>query len=413
MLTSYLRSLRNVLFFGLLLATLLFVGKVAAQSETELRSTADYTYGQVMRFRLQVRDLGEVTGVTLYFRPHTSAESYAVEIPVEPGSQQDVGYALDLTETRLPPFSTVTYWWELQGADGATLRVPERVINYVDDQFSWQWLTKTDPEGSGPVTVQWTGDNPTVGETAFAILLDSLGRLSPYVKLKEVQPFNLFIYPSSADLGSAMRLAGQDWQAGQSLPELGVLLVTSVNPATSQGELTDGIGRELTEQLLYQAYPDSYQQIPRWLHVGLAQIAAGGPDDIAQALLAEALANRQTPALADLCANYPALEAETDLTRAQSGAYLAYISERYGPEAVTSLLDAFASGADCDSAFGAVLQTSTSNVQAAWRAQFRSPSSQRTLLSQAIIWVLLILAGFVIAALLVLRRGNSRSKSLN
>lgn len=394
------RFIRLAAVLGVFIVILATVSSGQAQGETELRSTADYTYGQLMRFRLQTRNLGDVRRVTLYFRPHTAADAYAVDIPMQPGDELDLSYALDLTQTRMPPFSSVAYWWELERADGATLRVPERTISYVDDQFSWQWLTKADPEGGGLVTVQWTGEDPQLGEQAFQTILDALDRLSPYMPLDEVRPFNVFVYPSTADVASAMRLAGQEWQAGRTYPELGVLLLTVVNPATAGAELATGIGRELTDQLLYQALGDAYQRVPLWLRGGLAQIAAAGPDARSAALLDEAVAAGTTLSLNELCTEYPMADPQAAVAQAQSGAYVAIIAERYGTQAVIDLVVALAGGASCDTAFAA-LGTTPAAVTSAWRATYQPEDPTRKGVVQAIMWLGLILAGFGLATLLV------------
>jgi hypothetical protein len=407
---TFARYIRLLSLCGLLLAGLIATQVVTAQSETELRSTADYTYGQVMRFRLRAGNLGDVRRATLYFRPHTATDAYAVEVPFEPAAELDLNYALDLTQTRLPPFSSVAYWWELERADGATLRVPERTLSYVDDQFSWQWISKADPEGGGVVTVQWTGEDPDRGEQAFDTVLAALDRLAPYVPLDEVRPFNVFVYPSSADVGSAMRLAGQEWQPGQTYPELGVLLVTVVNPATAEAELASGIGRELTDLLLYQALGEAYGNVPRWLRVGLADVAAGGPDARSAALLADAVADGSAPTLGALCAEYPTGDPQAAVAGAQSGAFVRTISDVYGPGSVVELITAFAGGATCDEALATVLNATPAQVTDAWRAAYQAPDPERERVSQAIIWVVLVLAGFGLAALLLWRGVPRRGK---
>ncbi len=379
----------------------------SAQSETELRSTADYDYGQQMRFRLQASNLGEVAGVTLFFRPHTSAEAYGVDIPTEPGSEIDVSYALDLTQTKLPPFSSVAYWWELTRADGATFRVPERTISYVDDQFSWQWVSKADPEGGGVVTIQWTGENSAVGDTTFDIVLQAMDRLSPYIPVEEAQPFNVFIYPSSADLGSAMRLAGQTWQPGQTYPELGVVLLTAVNQATAEAELTVGVGRELTDLLLYQALGEEYTRVPQWLRSGLSVIAAGGADPRASAALSDAVGAGTTMPLSELCQAFPTDETAIGLAQTQSAVLVAAIGARYGPGSIAGLIESFAGGATCDEAFSMVLQATPAEVERSWMDQFQTADPQQNRIGQAIIWVLLVLAGFGFAGLLVARSSSA------
>jgi hypothetical protein len=230
------------------------------------------------------------------------------------------------------------------------------------------------------------------------------------VPLDEVQPFNVFIYPSTADLGSAMRLAGQEWQPGRTYPELGVLLVTAVNPATAEGELAAGIGRELTDLLLYQALGDNYGRVPQWVRSGLGELAAGDVDARSAALLAEAVADGRTLPFDELCAGFPSAQAELAIAEAQSGSILRSISDQAGPEAVLGLVNQFAAGATCEEALATALSSTPTQVEQAWLAAFQPTDPQRVQISQAIIWVLLILLGFGMAGLLVWRAGGNRAR---
>lgn len=374
--------------------------------ETELRSEADYVYGQSLEFRLLARNLGPVQGVTLFFRPHASIDSFAVEIPVDSAGQVDASYTLDLTQNRLPPFSTVSYWWELQRPDGDSFRVPEQTISYVDDQFSWQWSTRTDPTSGGSVSAYWTGPSADLGDRALdmvGLMLPEIGSLLP---LQEVQPFNLFIYPSSADLASAMRLAGLDWQPGQSYPELGVALLTVVNEGTAQQELADGLSRELTSLLMHQALGDSADRVPRWIRAGLQLGALPVPESELEAAIAAAEADGRTIPFATLCETFPDEGDEVPIAQAQSESMLRFIGTEFGPERAGLLITAFANGESCEAAVRTTLQLSPEELEQMW---VRRDVEETTISGPwlAAVVGLLIIAGLGVAALLVWRPRRS------
>lgn len=399
------RSTRLTLFA--LVAALLLVSLAAParaqQGTADLRSDADYVYGQSMRFRLRSADLGQIDRITLYFRPNTSADSFAVDIPPSDGPGIDVSYSLDLTQTRLAPFSTISYWWELERADGVQLRVPEQVINYVDDQFSWQNLSKTAEVGGGTLAVHWTGDNPAIGGGALALIEDMIPRLGAVLPLTQIIPFDTYIYPSTADLASAMRLAGLDYQPGRSYPELGALLTTAVNDSTAEEELRSGISRELTELLLYQALGDRYVAVPAWLRVGLAGIAAGQANERQQATLDAALQEGKAIPLADLCVAGPESVADPNLFYAESDSFVRHIQAQYGDQAVKDLVSATAEGSGCRTALEAALGQPLDAIEQGWQRAAMPVDEGGRSLGQGIIWLLLLVGGFGLAALLLLR----------
>lgn len=255
-----------------LLGVLLLLAVAPARARQEggiVRSTGDYVYGQTMRFHLSASDIGPVQAITLYFRLGASADSFAVAIDVPSGPVIDVSYALDLTQMRLPPFIAVTYWWALE-RDEDTLLVPEQIISYTDDQFNWSQLVETDEVGGGSVRVHWTGEGTAVGERARDLVFEMLPRLAPLLPVERVLPFDVYIYPSTADLGAALRLAGRGFQPGQTYPELGVVLATVVNPETADSELRPDLARGLVDLLLFQGLGQSAYRVPPWLTHGLA-----------------------------------------------------------------------------------------------------------------------------------------------
>jgi hypothetical protein len=393
----FFRILAVAIVGGLLLLSL---DISAAQDElSEIRSSVDYSYGQSMRFNLTARNVGLIDSVTLYFRLGTSPDSYAVEVPVDPGLEIETSYRLDLTQTRLPPFGAITYWWELEKEDGSTVRVPEQVVNYVDDQFNWRQLSEIDPLGGGTIRFFWTGEDEELGPRARELTSNYLLKLGRLLPLEQIVPFDVYIYPSSADLSAALRLAGRDYIPGQSYPDLGVILISVVNPQTAEVELQQQLANGLVNLLLYQAVEQQASRLPAWLVSGLSEFIRDEANLPRENALRLALANDETLPLAQLC-SFESIE--DDLAQAQSEAYVEFIVKAQGEEAIRKLIREFAEDPECSSVIVKALGMTPQELDAAWqRSVLQSNAPVATVTT--IIWGGLVLAGFVLAALIMIR----------
>jgi len=379
----------------------LLVAPVLAQDGGVVRSAADYVYGQTMRFHLNASGIGAVESITLYLRLGVSPDTFAVDVPVPETPEITVFYTLDLTQTRLPPFSTITYWWEIKRT-ADTLQVPEQIITYVDDQFNWSQLVETDEQGGGSIRFHWTGEGAGLGEQARNLVMEMLPQIGRLLPLKQILPFDVYLYPSTGDLGAALRLAGRDYQPGQTFPDLGVVLATVVNPETAEADLRQELSRGLVDLLLYQELGPYSYDVPPWLSRGIAGTVRGAPDVTLDNTLRAALSTETTLPVADLCAAMPV---ETDLAAAQSEALVSYIAANYGEDAVRRLVSTFAGGEECTAALRDVLQLTPEQLEAAWLRSLRAGEGSRSAAELAV-WGALIVAGFGLAGLL-LRRNRS------
>lgn len=371
----------------------------AQDDQFELRSSADYVFGQTMNFRLAAENVGEIESATLFFRLGTSSDSFSVDVPLPEGEGGELLYTLDLSQTRLPPFGSITYWWQLDRADGSPLRVPEQVISYVDDQFAWRQLVVTDEQGGGSVRIHWTGDDATMGELTRNIIYDMLPRAGRLIPIDRILPFDVYIYPTTSDLGAALRLAGRDYQPGQTYPDLGVLLLTVINPETADAELRSGLSQGLVDLLLYQSLYQYAGNIPPWLNRGIAGAVRGQFDITIEDTMRAAIVAKSTIPVTDLCAG---MAIDSDLAVAQSESLLAHIVANYGEQAVRSLVIYFADGDDCPTALRRAVQLTPDQLETAWLRANSGSRNSRTV-AEIAVWLVLVLAGFGLAALLLAR----------
>lgn len=242
-----------------------------------------------------------------------------------------------------------------------------------------------------------------VQDTVFE-MLPKIGRMAP---LERIIPFDVYIYPSTSDLGAALRLAGREYSPGATYPDLGVVLVTVVNQETAELELRQGMSRGLVDLLLYQGLNQYAYNLPPWVSRGIAGVVRGRRDAALDDALRSAVDNGTTIAVSELCAS---TSVESDLAIAESESLIAYIEEHYGEGAVRELVMAFAAGEDCTTAMRRAFQLTPEQLETGWLRAAGEDQGGRTV-AEIAVWLILILAGFGLAGLLLIRPRRSRAGS--
>lgn len=378
----------------LLLLCLLLARPTTAQT-LKAETDATYAFGQTMRFTLEAESEQLISAASLLFNTPELANTYVVNFDVAPSRSLSLTHELSLSQLQLAPFTTVSYWWELT-VDGRQERVRGDTFTYADDRFQWQTLS------DGDVTVHWTDANVSLGQMALDILAEARPRLQTIIPAVPEQPVQIYIYPSTADLRSALRLTGRDWVGADAQPELGVLLVTAVNPRTAAFDLGQDIPHELAHLMLYEATHPGYERVPRWFEEGLATLAETAPNPDHDVILQQAVVDQATVPFVALCETFPASEVEARLAYAQSASFIRFIQATYGSQALAGMVRAFADGAGCETAVRRVLDTSLDRLNAQWLESVQPLSPLDRFWQTGGLWLLLVGGGFGLMALLLL-----------
>ncbi|MCA9998908.1 MAG: hypothetical protein KDE56_24265, partial [Anaerolineales bacterium] len=122
-----------------------------------------------------------------------------------------------------------------------------------------------------------------------------------------------------------------------------------------------------------------------------------------QSVLETAVDNHTTIPLLELCQSFPGDEAEAVLAYAQSASFVAYLQSRYGNQAVGQIILAHRDGADCEAGVARALQISLRDLNEAWLADLEPPTPLAYFFDVSGFWLLLLLAGFGITGLLILK----------
>ncbi|MBK8936021.1 MAG: hypothetical protein IPM76_27630 [Chloroflexi bacterium] len=393
--------LRSWIWWVGLTAVILAAHPVQAQSPNGWTSAAAYTFGQAMTFSLAGVSDADIQSLSLSFQAPEFDNTFVAEVPLPGGTAANgqpvnVSHRVDLSQVRLAPFTTVTYWWSLQLADGRTITLPEQQIHYQDDQFAWRELAQDN------VQVHWTGDDLALGQLALDVVAQALPRWQAIAPLPANLAFNMYLYPSSADLRAALRLSGRDWVGAHAHPELGVLLVTAVNSRTAAADLGQSIPHEMTHYLLYQSLgPVAYETVPAWLGEGLATLMESSPNPNYALVLETAVNANQTLPFSDLCGRFPAAEDKAVLAYAQSQSLVRYIQARYGNQTLDALLTAYADGQDCDGGVRQAVNQSLAELEKEWLANQQPQTPLVRFFSQNGLWLLLVAGGFLFTGLII------------
>jgi hypothetical protein len=326
-----------------------------------------------------------------------------INVPIEPDQEVMATYTVDLTQIRLAPFTTVSYWWQVTDIGGNIFDIAAQSLTYEDDRFEWQQLSEAN------TIVRWTSDDPAVGRLALDIVNETMPRLTDVIPGTLPDPLRIYIYPAASDLQASLRLTGRDWVGGHANPELGVILVTAANARTAATDLRQSIPHELTHLMLYQVTGSSYGSLPRWFNEGLATVMEANPDPNEAIILEEALAAGTTIPFAQLCGGFPLDGRQVVLAYAQSTSLLRYIQTGYGNGALNRMVVALADGADCESVVSRELTISLAQLNQDWLRSLNAQPSLSMFVQDSLVWLLLLVAGFVLMVFFLwpVRRGDT------
>lgn len=385
---------RIVVGFILVLGLLLAPPTASAEGITVVESRAEHNFAQQITFTLQVASDAEITAVYLFFRATGDEQARSELLDIEPGREISVSYAHDLRLFPLPPFTQVSFWWQIEDSAGNQLTTELQQFEYTDNRFRWEQSSDSN------LSVHWVeghGD-PVFAQAALDIARASLEEINAELRAPLPESIAIYIYDAQHNLDAAMLLTGREWVVGQAHPELGLVVVAIPYEDGYTSRMERYIPHEITHLLVYQAVtPAGYRYVPEWLDEGLAMSNERLPTPEFTITLQEARAAEQLLPLEYLCVPFPPDSRTTFLAYAQSGSVVRFIRERYGAEKIRALLAAYANGASCASGVQDTLNVSLSGLETAWRVSLEPQAPWRAWADPIGVWVGLWLLSLLLA----------------
>ena len=382
---------------GLLLPLLLVQGLAHAQGIVVSGAGAEYTFAQQMTFSVTARSNVDIRSAEVVFHARNGQERRGIGV-FAPGKVIRAYFTQQLGGGVLPPFSSVTFWWELTDATGRKTITPPGSLDYLDNRFPWQ-----EAADSGLYVWSYAGD-AAYARSALDVARSALPRVNQELKTQLPPRVDIYLYTALEDLQSALLLAGRDWQGGQARPDLGVVLVAIAPGQGALAQMKRDIPHELTHLLVFQATGAGYARVPRWLDEGLAS----ANEELAQpeyqlALEAADRAGQLIP-LETLCAPFSTDAGMAQLAYAQSQSVVQFIRNNY-PDGIRKLLGAYIGGATCTGGVEQALGTTLSALEFRWRASLGPRGVWLALANSVGAWVLLaVTVSLVLLPLAFVRR---------
>ena len=296
----------------------------------------------------------------------------------------------------IEPFTKITYWWQIDFADSEIYFTDPAFFVYEDNRFNWQSLDNTN------VTAHWVEGDITRGQDILNLANDSVTRIQRDLALPAPDPVNLYIYPSTGQLQSSMRMGGATWIGGHSHPEFGAVLLAAPVGIEGQISLERDIPHELVHILLYQRMGDQYHNLPTWLNEGLATLQEGVPNPAYIFELDRAARENALLSMNSLCASFPISEEDALLAYAQSASFTQYLLDIYGVGGISLLLDAYQEGTSCEGGVQRVYQRPISQLESEWRWTTLSNPNLLDFARPLLPWLLLGLSVIAVFGIVVL-----------
>jgi hypothetical protein len=343
------------------------------EARAAVSHAASYTFADQMIFTATAASDSPITQATAFFQSGSQAPYSRLADPFIPATVVSLTATIDLKETRLIPFSTVSYWWEAIDQAGQKARSATQTLIYVDNRFPWKELA------SGPARVHWYQGDSAFGGAAANIAAEAIPGIQQQIGVEPPSPLDVYLYASSDDLRNAVELAGRDWLGGQARPELGVVLVAIPPGDSARLQMRRDIPHELTHLMTFVAASPNYDAVPRWLDEGLATLNEGDPSSTQALAVQKALANNKLIPIESLCGAFPADASAALLAYGQSRYIVQQIINEYCSASIQALLSAYRDGATCSGGVERALNITLPALELKWRtAQQPSTSSPTT-----------------------------------
>ncbi len=332
---------------------------------------ASYTFADQMIFTATAAGDSPIIQATVFFQSGSQPPYSRPADPFTASTAVSLTATIDLKETQLIPFSTVSYWWEVSDQSGQTARSSTQTLIYVDNRFAWQDFT------SGPARVHWYEGDSGFGAAAANTAAEAIPSIQQQISVEPPSPLDVYIYASIDDLRSAVELAGRDWLGGQARPELGVVLVAIPPDDSARLQMRRDIPHELSHLMTFVATTPNYDAVPRWLDEGLATLDEGDPNSTQVLAVQDALARNRLIPIESLCGAFPADASAALLAYGQSRSLVQYVINQYGSAGIQALLAAYRDGATCGGGVERALSITLAELELKWRTALQANTSSQ------------------------------------
>ena len=333
---------------------------------TDVSSESDFPNG--VTFHLGARSPEPIVEAVLLYAQAELETLHLEAADIEPSTDVDVEFDLDLYNNYLPPGVRLTYRWRLTTESGATFDSEPQIFEWTDTRFDWKQLA------TDQVSVWYYASDEAFAQSILDTAQQTIDRLRADYGLAQPSQIRLWVYESGGDFNGAQIPNSQEWIVGSAFPDLGLIL--AVLPDGSDGEVGRVVPHEITHQVLRQASENPFNVPPLWFDEGFAVFQQGTGNDHFPGLVMEAAAEDRLLPLRYLTAEYPFDPDDVTLSYAQGFSVVNFIVERWGAGSIGALVNEFTKGITHDQAFTAALGVTVDELERLWREHLASTGGQ-------------------------------------
>jgi hypothetical protein len=353
---------RTLILVACLVLLVAAVGVARADGEiTVVRDAVTAAFQQQITFTLEAQgSAGDITKVTLYYQQGNQPVTAYAYPQFDPGRSVTAKYVWDTKKSYVPPGITITYYYQLEDAQGHQLKTAPKTFLYTDDRHTWQTRT------GGKLSLSWYQGTDAFGQGLFDAATTALAQLERDASVTVQQPISIWIYASYDELRNSMEQGAKEWTGGVSYSEMGVILIGV--PVSSLDWGKRAVAHELSHVVLDQATHNPYGDLPQWLNEGLAMYAEGPLETSYSAPLAQAASQGKLISIKSISGNFPTDSAAANLSYAESYSIVKYLLDTYGRDKMAALLQTFKGGSTYDAALKKVYGMNTQELDTTWQA---------------------------------------------
>lgn len=254
-----------------------------------------------------------------------------------------------------------------------------------------------------------------IGDPSDAAVVDNLARhadealprLADELGIPPKISVQVTVAPSQVAFRDMQPGRAPTWADGTAWPSDGLIFLRSPRLRGGQtAPLTTVFDHELVHVLMGQAFGD--RPVPTWLQEGVAKVLAREVNASMTDALAAALLTRRLLSLDELTGGFPSEPGRAQLAYAESTDLVAFIRNRWGKEALQTVIQRMAAGDDAETALRAATGLGPRALDAAWRGRLLASPLWIKALAQPGLWLGIGSLAFVVAGLFRLRRTRKK-----
>ena len=395
-----------VLIVFLLAASLALPLQAGAQARIE-DASVEAVFGEQLLFRARLFTDSPVESAAIHLQPAGAAQPQVEAVTVNAQeTYYNLLYILDISNHELPPFSTLSYWYEVRLENGETFTGPVSTYRYEDNRFSWRELER------GPFKLRWYAGDLEYARSVLDIARRGEEHIQELLQVNPVQNVMIYVYDTAADMQSSLARPEEEWIAAHTDPGLGVIVLAAPAGPEQTLRLEQRLPHEMMHLMLFQAVGQAITNLPIWLQEGVASAAELYPNPDYQILLENARSSDGLMPIASLCQAFPPESAPALLAYAESASFTRYLFDRFGSQGVQGLISAYARGEECEQGVQKALGISLAQLEREWRKDQLNENLALAALEKLLPWLVLLAAVLAAPAVLIASRLRGRRRSL-